>query len=158
MHTNWIFNLGHNYTNCVTVTDGHRRVQWDRNTRLHNSFFRGRERMAQPVSSLSRCNVWANFNHRTQFKQLMRKQTLTCWSSITTELKVNPGLIVLGDCNIQRPNNFSNILLFEKLFWCWVLNLVPIEQTHAPTNSATLLPMHQIILQHFQVLLEEEGV
>jgi hypothetical protein len=35
-----------NYTNSVTVMDGYRRVQWDINTRLHNSFFHGMGRMA----------------------------------------------------------------------------------------------------------------
>jgi hypothetical protein len=37
----------------LTVTDKYERFQWDRNTRLHNSFFCGSGRMAQPVSSLS---------------------------------------------------------------------------------------------------------
>jgi hypothetical protein len=46
------FNIGHNYRNSAKVTDGYRRVfQWNRNTRLHNSFFRRRGKITKPVSS-----------------------------------------------------------------------------------------------------------
>jgi hypothetical protein len=51
------FNLGHNYINSVTVTDGHRRVQWDKNTWLHNSFIHERGRIARPVIKLTSISI-----------------------------------------------------------------------------------------------------
>jgi hypothetical protein len=67
-----------NYMNSVTVTGGYRRVQWDRNTWLHDSFFGGTGRIAQPVSSLtSICIVFCIVVHVMK-GQVLRRNHQRC--------------------------------------------------------------------------------
>ncbi len=116
-----VFNLGHNYVICVTVTDGYRRVQCDINRQLNYNFFR--RRIDQPGSSFSSiCIVFCIVVH--VIKRPVFKRLAYCSWPVNHQRNVlcQEFMFELVKCiNLLEPLRQSKQLTCKQALTCWSL-------------------------------------